>query len=195
MKLHKFGLLLALTCSLMAETAQPPRIQKLKKLFPETPLVRDGRAASFIVLPDKDDLSATVEKLRATIRARTGADLDALRADDVVDEDWWIDFSGVGTSNLIALGNVNNNRLLSVLYGERYVVADSIYPGAGGYVVRTVHDPFAKGFNVLVLAGSNRAGVDKAVDVFIAKHAKAIGTSLVLKRPIIDVEFAKKAYR
>ncbi len=195
MKLHKFGLLLALTCSLMAETAQPPRIQKLKKLFPETPLVRDGRAASFIVLPDKDDLSATVEKLRATIRARTGADLHALRADDLVDEDWRIDFSKVVSSNLIALGNVNNNRLLSVLYGERYVVADSIYPGEGGYVVRTVHDPFAKGFNVLVLAGSNRAGVDKAVDVFIAKHAKAIGTSLVLKRPIIDVEFAKKAYR
>ncbi|MDP6504582.1 MAG: hypothetical protein QF886_13250, partial [Planctomycetota bacterium] len=84
MKLHNYCLLLALTCSLMAEPAQPPRIQELKKLFTETPLVRDGRAACYIVLPDKDDLSATVEKLRATIRARTGADLDALRADDLV---------------------------------------------------------------------------------------------------------------
>ncbi len=71
----------------------------------------------------------------------------------------------VSKTNLILLGDVNTNRAVFSLYGCRYTPADFLYPGVGGYLVHTIHDPFAMGVNAIVLAGD----VQLACDVFIKK--------------------------
>jgi hypothetical protein len=38
--------------------------------------------------------------------------------------------------------------LLSLFWGEGYAAEDDAYPTVGGWVVRTVHDPFARGLSV-----------------------------------------------
>ncbi len=92
--------------------------------------------------------------------------------------------------NVIALGNVNNNELIARLYFNAYAYEDSLLPGAGGYTVRTVYDPYpwhSKG-DVIVLGvgdesraayaaaklaeriqrGKTRAGVDYTLEVSTA---------------------------
>jgi len=172
----------------------PPAVKELKRLHPETVLVADGQPRCLVVVPDGAEVAGSARRLREAVRSETGATLTVRPATDFVDKQWRIDFDALGGLNLVALGNVNDNRLLSVLYGERYVVADSIYPGRGGYVIRTVHDPFARGVNLLVLAGSDADGVGKAVGVFVDKFVKGCGRTLMLPAPVIDVEFEKKAY-
>ncbi|NOZ21188.1 MAG: hypothetical protein GXP25_08865 [Planctomycetes bacterium] len=172
----------------------PPRIEKLKPLYPRTEIVVDGQSRAIIVVPDAAAFRKPAETLRDAIRQETGASLAIKPASSFITEDWSIDDKVITGRNLVALGNVNNNRLLSVLYGQKYVVADSIYPGQGGYVVRTVHDPFAKGINVLVLAGSDVEGVEKAISVFLDKFVRGAGRAVVLNEPVIDVAFERKAY-
>ncbi|MBI3922718.1 MAG: hypothetical protein HY318_14950, partial [Armatimonadetes bacterium] len=61
--------------------------------------------------------------------------------------------------NLIALGHFGNNRILERLYYRWYMVVDGAQPGAGGYVLQTIHNPDAEGANVIVVGGSDMAGV------------------------------------
>ena len=173
---------------------KPQPITKLKPLYPRTVLVQNGKPAAIVVVPDDDQHATVAEKLRQTIQTATSASLPIVRATQFVDEDWHIDFKAIAGRNMIALGNVNSNRLLSVLYGERYVVADSIYPGKGGHVVRTIHDPFAKGVNVLALLGSDSTGVEQAISVFREKFMSVKERAIAIEHPVIDVIFEKKAY-
>ena len=169
-------------------------VTSLKPLYPRTVLVQEGRAVSAVVVPREAGLQALAGELVRAIDTCTGAELRVHHDVDLVDESWGLDLEPVTGLNLIALGNVNTNRLLAVLYGERYVVADSIYPGAGGYVVRTVHDPFVTGTNILVLAGSGISGVKKAVAVFTSEYLQASTPTLLLPQPLVDVVFEQKAY-
>jgi len=193
-------LVAALSLAFCAESAQDPLnpkefpvIKELKKLYPETVLVENGRPRAIIVVPEAAAYGQMAKRLQSEIRTGAGATLPIRRAMEIV-KDWRVDLKAVQGQNLIGLGNVNNNSLLAYLYGECYVVADSIYPGKGGHVVRTAHDPFVRGINVLVLAGSNPAGVRKAIGVFLKKYARTTGKSLVLPEPIVDVVFEKRAY-
>ncbi|OGV80329.1 MAG: hypothetical protein A3K19_04275 [Lentisphaerae bacterium RIFOXYB12_FULL_65_16] len=172
----------------------PAPISTLKPLYPQTALVENGVSRAVVVCPADDRSRAAVARLRELVAAESGAALETLTDADVAGEDWHVDQVKIAGRNLVALGNVNNNRLLAVLSGPGYVVADSIYPGQGGYVIRTVHDPFATGVNVLVLAGSDADGVDRAVRVFAERYLKGAGKTVLLREPVVDVQFAKKAY-
>ena len=175
--------------------AATPRIAKLKPLYPRTELAAAGRCQCFIVAPGEDEYQELARSLSRSLAERSGVAPEIFRDTDLVDAQWRVAFDRVGPRHAIALGNVNNNRVLAVLYGERYVVADSIYPGRGGYVVRTVHDPFARGVNVVALAGSQIEGVRRAVEVFLERHLRGEGGSLVVPGPVVDVVFERKAYR
>ena len=64
------------------------------------------------------------------------------------------------THNIVALGNVNNNRLIARLYFNNYAYENSLRPGGDGYSIRTVYDPYpwhGKG-DVVVLGISDGAG-------------------------------------
>ena len=187
--------LMALLAVVAACAASGGPITELKPLYPRTEIIVGGQAKAAIVVPDAPALKQMAEELAAQLEKRGGARLEVLSADSVVSEDWQISFGRVAGRNLIALGNINDNRLLAVLWGERYVVADSIFPGEGGYVVRTVHDPFARGVNVVVLAGSEADGVQRAVDVFCETYLPKAGGDIVLPQPITDTEFARTEKR
>jgi hypothetical protein len=182
-------MLIAMIMYQMAANVGASQITELKPLYPETPLIHSGEATSVIVAPDDPELREAAGILIGRIQEISGVMLEILTVDDVVSEDWQVDFGQTDGKTLIALGNINNNRLLAVLYGEGYVVADSVYPGKGGYVVRTVHDPFANGFNILVLTGSDPDGVRQAVEVFSEKYLSPASGSIRLKQPITDVKF------
>ncbi|HIE09918.1 MAG TPA: hypothetical protein EYP65_08740, partial [Armatimonadetes bacterium] len=176
------------------------KITRLKRLYPQTAIVLDGRPSAFIVPGGGKDLLRLAERLNKAFLERTGVTLPIVPAGRLVDEDWRVDLRPLGGRNIIAIGNVNNNRLLSVLYGERYVVADSLYPGRGGFVIRTVHAPFADGTNVLVLAGSDLKGMRKAIEVFIeeflsSENSPSSRPSLVLPRPIVKVKLKRETFR
>ena len=192
-----FGATLALVClfspsiALAKGSSDLPKVEpltKLKKLYPRTELVESGKPRALLVVPDTPGLGKVADEIRKTIQQLTGARLTTVRPEDLIDKDWQIDHQAIGNHHLIALGNVNTNRLLAVLWGEGYAAADSLYPGQGGYVVRTVHDPFATGINVLVLGGSDTAGVERAAAALGAKHLHSQGKSLALAHPIVEVE-------
>lgn len=189
--------LIFLVTLLITSTALPnaPLIVRLKRLYPRTPLVINGRANALIAPGESSELRQLAHRLRVAIHVRTGVALPIIPAEQFVNPDWQVDFGKIGSRNIIALGNVNDNRLLAVLYGERYVVADSIYPGKGGYVIRTVHDPFANGINIVVLAGSYADGVKRAIDVFTRKFIMRAKGDLVLEQPVVDVQFERRTYR
>ncbi len=164
-------------------------IRTLKRLHPQTAIVSAGRPAACILRPDGREFEQLADRLRAGIQRRTRAVLPIRLASETVDADWRIDLKAIGRDNIIALGDINNNRLLAALWGEGYVVVDSIYPYRGGYVIRTVHDPFACGVNVLVLAGSDGAGVARAIDVLLRRYAPERASDWTLSRPVVDVRF------
>jgi hypothetical protein len=70
------------------------------------------------------------------------------------------------TNNVIVLGNMGTNDFIKTLYRQWYTFLDTKYPGKGGYVVRTLHNPYGTGHNVLLLGGSDDKGVQQAIDVF-----------------------------
>ena len=56
-----------------------------------------------------------------------------------------------------------------------------VYPGKGGYELRTVHNPFGDKVNYVIVGGSDDAGVSTAVDRLIARAGKTLG-------PVLDVK-------
>jgi hypothetical protein len=50
------------------------------------------------------------------------------------------------TRNLIVLGNRSTNKTIEELYNRFFTLLDLRYPGSGGSVVRTLHNPFGNGF-------------------------------------------------
>ena len=68
--------------------------------------------------------------------------------------------------NLIVLGNRSTNRTMSALYDLFYCLVDLKYPGPEGYVVRSVHNPFGDGRSVVIVGGSDAAGVDAGANAF-----------------------------
>ena len=171
--------------------AQAQPIAQLKPLVPRTELIVGGQARCAIVCPES--LRPVGEGLAAAL-ATHGAKPETIRDADLVSEQWALDLARAGKRHLVALGNVNTNRLLAVLWGQGYVVEDSLFPGPGGSVVRTVHDPFATGVNVLELAGSDEAGVRLAVQRFLSRHMPPRG-DVVLPHPVNDVKFTPVTLR
>ena len=142
----------------------PPVYGSLKDLHLTTRLVENGRAAMTIVTPSSGIYAAAAARIRQAVLERTGVELPVVR-----------DGSPAGSvpivGNLIVLGNRSTNRTVSALYDLYYTLLDLKYPGPGGYVVRSLHNPFGNGRNVILVGGSDAGGVAQAADVFIQKLA------------------------
>lgn len=69
-------------------------------------------------------------------------------------------------TNAIVLGNLATSPFVEDLYWQWYTITDLWYPGKGGHEVRTLHDPYATGHNVILIGGSDDAGVKESADVF-----------------------------
>ena len=145
-----------------------PVYTKLKDLHIRTELVRQGEANITIVTPVSGLYDAQASGIQEAIGKRSGVQVPVVR-DDAPE-------AGVPIrGNLIVLGNRSTNRAIEELYNRYFTLLDLWYPGPGGYEVRSLHNPFGGGHNVIFVGGSDAAGVDRATGVFVEKLEKAEG--------------------
>jgi len=136
-------------------------VTEAKQSFPDTVLVAGGEPQAVIVTPEGEQWQQVAAAVQDLVRGLTGANLPIKQADEISDEE-------LKETNAVVIGNVANNRRLLYLYSHYYVFADSAYPGQDGYEVRTVHDPWGTGKNVLAIGASTpqgaRAGLEALAD-------------------------------
>ena len=146
----------------MPASAEPEAIvyTKLKALFLTTHLASEGQALARIVVPAAGRYREQAERIQQAIQTLAGVILPII-ADS--DPEAGVPIRG----NLIVLGNRSTNRAISDLYNRFFTLLDLKYPGAGGYEVRSLHNPFGGGHNVLFVGGSDDRGVDVATERLI----------------------------
>lgn len=132
----------------------------------DTVLVEGRQPRATIVVPADPAVGAVGRWLQQRVLELTGARLPmvldgALRAEDKAGR------------NLIALGSLENNRLVAELYRTYYVFPDAAHPHGDRHLLRSVHDPFGTGNNVLVLGGSTPGGVRNAARDLLARVARS----------------------
>lgn len=146
----------------------PPQYARLKDPHLTTHIVRDGKPAISIVAPTGDIYKAQAARLQEAIEKLTGCNVPII-SDDTPEAA--VPIKG----SLIVLGNRSTNATISELYNRYFLLTDLRYPGAGGHEVRTIHNPFGDGHNVILVGGSDAKGVDAATDALIAmlRHSNA----------------------
>ncbi|MBI5684684.1 MAG: hypothetical protein HZC54_06360 [Verrucomicrobia bacterium] len=156
----------------------PPQCTKLKELHLTTHLVREGKPAISIVAPTSGIYKAQAVRLQMAIEKQSGCKVPVISDDS---PEAAVPIKG----NLILLGNRSTNAAISELYNRYFLLTDLRYPGAGGYELRTVHNPFGGGHNVIVVGGSDAKGVDVATDALIAKlkagDSRSVGWMMEIK--------------
>ncbi|MCK5802353.1 MAG: hypothetical protein KAI66_05950, partial [Lentisphaeria bacterium] len=133
---------------------KPPVYAKLKPLHLTTPL-----AQAVIAVPKAPAHGKLAERIQTAIHAQCGRTIPIVSDTEV---------KTPLETHVIAVGNRSTNDLTSRLYDRYYSLLDLKYPGVGGHVVRTVHNPFGTAFNAVTLGGSDDAGVAAAVEAFLA---------------------------
>ncbi len=140
----------------------------LKDLHLTTALVAGGQATITIVKPASGIYDAPAAEIAAAIRQIAGTDVP------VVDDDATAAAIPIN-GNIITLGNRSTNVAIGRLYDLYYTLLDLKYPGPGGSVVRTLHNPFGDGHNIIFVGGSDTSGVEAAARVLIEKLNEAGG--------------------
>jgi len=143
-------------------------ITTLKTLYLETFLGTKNEPAASIVAGEMCMASAV--NLQEMIAEATGIKLPVLADTEALEN---LHEHG----NLIVLGQFANNRVLERFYYRWYLVVDGMQPGAGGYVLETVHNPDALGINLIVIGASDQDGIEKAAGRFmdnLKKHGSML---------------------
>ena len=119
------------------------------------PLRIDLAAASALVSrPDEGGYPKIATALADAVQAATG------RRPRVVDDAVPPDEIGLGPA--LVLGNLMDSKLARALYFRAFDFTDYCWPSPGGYVLRTVRDPFGTGGDVVMVGGSDVEGVAAA---------------------------------
>ena len=164
--------LLPLTLAAAAELPAPPR-EKTYRLT--VPLVRDGQPVCAIVAPPGEDWAALARQIQTALKP-SGATVPILAAKDLKPEE-------ISSRNLILLGNFVSNPAIVPIYHQHYLMSDDVWPGPGGYELRTVHDPFGTGTCYVVVGGSAVVGVAAGVQELVAllPAAKTVELPVTIK--------------
>jgi hypothetical protein len=162
-------------------------IEEPKQLFLETPLVTPQGVAAALVIPDRPAYAALAQRIQSAIHQQTSIQLRIYRDTEL---DPW----SPPAQNLLLLGNLLDNRLFAPLYARRKTFVDSRYPGQGGYVLQTVHDPWGTGSNTIIVGGSDSRGVAQSVDRLLTVLKSAIlnsnGETLSLP-PLLELKLSE----
>ena len=113
-----------------------------------------AQAGTRVVHPAAAGYAAVAQSLAAALAAATGA------APAVIVEDDAREAPGAGP--LIVLGNLMVSTLVRRLYFEAYDFTDYAFPGPGGWVVRTIGEPWGAGRPIVLVGGSDLDGVRAA---------------------------------
>lgn len=133
-----------------------PAYQKLKDLHLVTKLADQSQPAIAIVTPQI--YSAEAEAIQKAINQIAGVKVPILNS---------IEMEKPLQSNLILLGNRSTNPAIGYLYDRTYSFIDLKYPGAGGFIVQSLHNPLGDGKNILFAGGSDSEGVKTATEELV----------------------------
>jgi len=168
----------ALGLALAAQAQEIGRIDQIKPMYLQTELVADGEARCVIAAPEGEEYQAPAQRIADAIEASCGVSPPIRPAAEIDDQT-------LASTNVIALGIFCFNQVTERLYIREYVLCDYAWPkGEDSYVIRTVHNPWLSGTNVVFVGAAQPAGLRRAVDRFaeiVAEHPDgALG-------PIIEV--------
>jgi len=161
-------------------------VTEVKPCVPETPIVVGGEPRAIIVAPADEAWQTVAGEVQAMVAELTGAELPVVSADEIDDE-------AMREQTAIVVGNVACNPRMLYVYTHGYVFADDFYPGEGGYEVRTVHDPWGTGGNVLSVGASDVAGARAGLAAL--REGLQPGADLVIGEPLLLVELSADARR
>ncbi len=168
--------LLVLVASVWA--ADVPEITELKEMYLDTALVTDGAADCIIAVPDEIGYGPLATTLAGAIKDAYGAAPPIIIAAQVTEE-------AMKATNVIALGVFANNPVVEKLYHRSLVIYDWSWPkGEAAYVIRTVHDPWLTGKNVVCVGSVTAEGCAAGVDRFIEILGESEGGSV---GPLIEI--------
>ena len=148
----------------MMDSADPAlQYSFLKELHLETPLVRAGQAVATLEIPDHGVYDHLAARIGQTIRTLTGVAVPVRTATAEVPL----------TGHVILVGNRSTHRTIEELYNRHFCLLDLRYPGRGGHVLRSLHNPFGNGHNAILAGGSDDAGVAAAVEALCERLEEA----------------------
>ena len=149
----------------------PPQYDKLKDLHSDIPLVKEAKPTVAIVAPASGIYQSAAQTVQLAIEESAGVKVPIV-SDDAPQAT--VPISG----NLIVLGNRSTNKTINSLYDLYYCLADLKYPGEEGYIIRTSHNTFGNGHGLVIVGGSDTAGVNqgaKELAAILAKISSAQG--------------------
>ncbi len=123
-----------------------------------TTLWRQGQARAVIVIPAERAYTALAEEINARLDELAGVKLPIVSNK--------LPAELMPQKNVIAIGNLANSPFIEKLYFQWFAFTDRWYPGVGGYEVRSIHNPYGTGTNVIILGGSDEHGAALAVKKF-----------------------------
>lgn len=173
--------LLLLTCVSIAYAGESP---KTKPFVLDTVLIDQGRPHAIIVAPDLPEYQKLAEKVQSAVALPIRSDSEFASSNG--------EPKSVPDTSVILLGNQQSSGLVTHLCFKGYCMVDTMYPGKGCYVIRTIHDPWGNGNNVILLAGSDLKGVSRAVDRFCAELPT--GNTISIPRTF-DAQFSKEVLK
>ncbi len=150
----------------IAPPPKPAKIERLKKLYITTSLVSENKSTAAIVSPGSGTYSKEAETIQAAVLKRTKVKLPIIADEDPLQH---IPLK----QNLILLGNRSTNAVIQELYSRYFTLLDLKYPGPGGSVVRSLHNPFGNGVNAIFAGGSDPDGVKAAAARLVARIKSA----------------------
>ena len=165
--------LLALCCVSVCLADEVKPLTKLKKLYLNTELARGGEPRASIYHPPTPEFQAAAQELSDAIKAKFGVALPA-KPDDA--QRTW----RTGQAHILALGNMGNSLVLQFLNSRALV--NPIWTERR---LRTAHDPFAEGRNVVMLGGVDLERVKQNFQPLIERIQCPKPGTLVLP-PTID---------
>ncbi|MBI2299656.1 MAG: VCBS repeat-containing protein [Armatimonadetes bacterium] len=128
------------------------------------PLQRDTALARAVILvPDDAGYLALGRELAAAIQQRTGTAPEVRSAAGYVAEKPRRVKPELLDRPFILIGQFWSNAVLERLYAGLFDPTDAVFPGPGGYELRTICNPFVHGQTCLVVTGSDLAGCRLAV--------------------------------
>ena len=154
-----------------------------RELYLNTPLIRNGEPVAAIIAATAEH-RRIARTINAALRKKTGTELPVFDAALYADARKF-------DRHYLMLGNCDDNPAIEALYMRRMVILDSRYPGRGGWNVRTLHNPYADGHNVVFIGGSDPEGNRAAADVFLRQIAELPDArDLVLPR-LAEIHYPK----
>ena len=124
-------------------------------------LSADGQAAATIVAGTATRKAAA--ELQAELLKLTRLRFEIVSDEQATEEHTFHYSRSVRNRTLILLGNVDTNQAFLSPYSRFMVAANSMYPGPGRYVLRTLFEPLHAGGDILVVGGSDEAGLAAGV--------------------------------